>query len=1059
MPIKLESGISSIDTLKTPPVMRRLIGFFKPVILRRASAVIGVWGEAGIGKTFVSQNLLTEVAIKSLSVHATIKHTDLARAIPQHARTAAWAGQLLKRISLTGETAAASRFASSIAAALCALAPFALHVEDLHETNPEQLEFWVLLAQAVKRSKGVMLLVTSRTPPPEPFHNQQLESLNRATSDLLLEAEFKMKLPPEAIEWIYAQAAGNPLFTLEFGRFLARTGQLWNDGQDWHWRVPAGNLMPVSIQAVIEQELGRFREHKALINTLEAKAILPMNSSLLLWASVAGLEVKELLAAITELEHHGVLLNAEFIHPLYRETVARQLSSNRRRDLSRRALEVLEHEDVRLAASFIKQANLEPADALAFLTRAAAKATDSGDMSQAASFFAQASEHVHGEARGELALRAAKGLRGANFIFALQLTEIALEMLPENLEVIYELAEMYAANGQIIDAERILERIPTTLRDRPEHWEHLIFIQSWSGNPSEALKLWLEHPHWQEIASPNTIYRVAFSMPQNQERQKLVQKTLECKNLIPLEQAKLLSIIAWVHYEESRLAQAIEVFTQVIELAREAGNRVGEAAMLGNRSNAYYDLDKLEECKSDLEASSKLQAEDGDSLGYAISQQNLAGVFIDHGEYQRAEQTLLEALEVLKSVTHSEFLVDCQAKLTTLYVSWQPPHGKIMALKHAKASLEVARNLELPRAIRKGLDSLAAAETLSGQYALALKYADEASEVYRTNGFGYSCSSQRERAAALEGLGEIGAALQCYQEAANHALETEPLKTQHLIGLEIDRLSRNPQKAPERLAYFEQYGFKYATNLVKKYFPELIENLDPVLANEIQTAPISNPLQLEVLGLTCIKQNDQPTSRGGAKRLELLTSLLEARILGRSEVSQLELIDTIYNETREDQAVQSLKKMVQLVRDQFRRGVIQTTQNGYALGAIKSDAEQFLETGDTTLWRGIYLEGVRLQRNDESVPEVLYHALKTRIKSILELDPKEAARVSRILLEAEPYDTDTLELSLRALRANQNHRSLTRVYTDAKTRFLEVNEHLPERWQDFLEARETVLNP
>jgi hypothetical protein len=39
---------------------------------------------------------------------------------------------------------------------------------------------------------------------------------------------------------------------------------------------------------------------------------------------------------------------------------------------------------------------------------------------------------------------------------------------------------------------------------------------------------------------------------------------------------------------------------------------------------------------------------------------------------------------------------------------------------------------------------------------------------------------------------------------------------------------------------------------------------------------------------------------------------------------------------------------------------------------------------------------------------------------------------------------------LQALRASDNHRSLNRVYEQAKERLLEVGEQLPEDWKVFL---------
>ncbi|PZA06044.1 MULTISPECIES: hypothetical protein [unclassified Meiothermus] len=69
---------------------------------------------------------------------------------------------------------------------------------------------------------------------------------------------------------------------------------------------------------------------------------------------------------------------------------------------------------------------------------------------------------------------------------------------------------------------------------------------------------------------------------------------------------------------------------------------------------------------------------------------------------------------------------------------------------------------------------------------------------------------------------------------------------------------------------------------------------------------------------------------------------------------------------------------------------------------------------------------------------------------MLEPDSREASRLGRILLEAEPYDREALWLTLEALRRTGNHRSLSRLYAEARARMLEVGEALPERWQSFL---------
>jgi hypothetical protein len=53
-----------------------------------------------------------------------------------------------------------------------------------------------------------------------------------------------------------------------------------------------------------------------------------------------------------------------------------------------------------------------------------------------------------------------------------------------------------------------------------------------------------------------------------------------------------------------------------------------------------------------------------------------------------------------------------------------------------------------------------------------------------------------------------------------------------------------------------------------------------------------------------------------------------------------------------------------------------------------------------------------------------------------------------LLLESDPYEQTYLGLVLKALRANQNHKSLSRLYDEAKTRFTDVGEKLRETWQE-----------
>ena len=281
---------------------------------------------------------------------------------------------------------------------------------------------------------------------------------------------------------------------------------------------------------------------------------------------------------------------------------------------------------------------------------------------------------------------------------------------------------------------------------------------------------------------------------------------------------------------------------------------------------------------------------------------------------------------------------------------------------------------------------------------------------------------------AVVGFGQIGRVVQ-----ANRA------------GLDLDRLRNDLESARGRLDWFRERGMINSVNQGLRLFPELTNDV-------IETHPETRTVaQLQVLdNMQMLIAGKSEPVRGG-KRKELLALLLEARIMGRSEVSRLDLFDALYPDASEAQASTTLASLVFHLREQFGPNVVLSSDTGYALGGITSDAETFLETGDTRLWRGAYLEGAELSVG-ETVRETLHLALRHRAESLLQTDPDETIRVGRLLCSADPYDLESLRLILRALRFSTKHKSLTRVYTKARADLLEIGEVLPERWADFLEG-------
>jgi DNA-binding SARP family transcriptional activator len=115
---------------------------------------------------------------------------------------------------------------------------------------------------------------------------------------------------------------------------------------------------------------------------------------------------------------------------------------------------------------------------------------------------------------------------------------------------------------------------------------------------------------------------------------------------------------------------------------------------------------------------------------------------------------------------------------------------------------------------------------------------------------------------------------------------------------------------------------------------------------------------------------------------------------------------------------------------------------------VGSDIEEFLQMGDTHLWRGPYLPG--FNGWNANVRDGLLLALRLSAEAALQTNPAEAERLGLIWLEMEPYDADALRLTIRAQHAQGKVRAVTRTYQQAQVRLFEVGETLSETMEDFL---------
>jgi tetratricopeptide (TPR) repeat protein len=1016
---------------------RRLVG----LAVRRPGLAVGLWGEAGIGKTHLTQALLSETPINSVSVRSTQAMDVVVGVIPTPKRPSVWLERAAERVR-QGQPLKVEALVQTLAGLLSANAPLIVHVEDLHEAGPEQLEVWTQLALAVTRTRGVGLIATSRVSPPNGFEAFKLEPLDRFASDAALEVEAGGILPVEACAWIFEHARGNPLFTLEFFRFLSRHGFVWNDSRRWRWRAPVRSVIPITVEATIERVIAEAGSNIETRMALKARAYLDsLEPNLKLkpevWAHVAGLQSEALERAERNLRARGVLNESGFVHPLFREVPVNGLNARDRKLFANQALEVL---PIGIAAVFIADAQLGPERSLELLKRAAEASNAPGR------WLALAVEYSSGLDRSRLALEAARELTATDLHQAQKQFRLALEGNSDpaiTLEFI-----VFLSPHQPVEAKALFEALPKDLRTSAQGLVARFQMMVAGSDVSGIIDCWRNEFGSSSDLSPDALVHVIQSLTLSdrcEEAISLADGVLARSDLSPWQRARVMNRKYNAHGQANRSVQALELTNHVLKWLASHG-LPGRDMILHDRAMYRTHLGDYRVARTDYEEALQLARAIGrtsNEMGIYLALGQLHGEF---GEFALAEEFLLEAFDYLVCHPIGENLCDTTNALIELYVAWRDrPSSGLLAHKYVRLSLEYADATGFPAYLAASRTFAGFAELEYGSPSRALELALEALGFRAMDHqfYGRWFPTWLE-AKARSKLGEQARALGLLEQSIAGFGQIGRVVQVNLAGLDLDRLRNDPESARDRLDWFRERGLTNAVQAGLRLFPELA-------SAAIKASPQARTgVQLQVLGSVQMLIAGKPEPVRGGKRKELLALLLEARIQGRSEVSRLNLFDALYSDDSEAQAGAALSSLVYQLREQFGPNTVLSSDGGYALGGVTSDAEAFLEAGDTRLWRGDYLEGLNLERSD-TVRETLHLALRRRADSLLETDPTEAARVGRLLCEADPYELESLRLTLRALRASANHKSLKGTYARARAGLLEIGEVLPERWADFLE--------
>jgi hypothetical protein len=1006
-----------------PSDLERLQKRLAHLPMQRQGFAVCLVGEAGMGKTHALQTLRRALPYPSHTLHANQNLAALLHLLPRPKRLALWLQKNLERQDSSLPT---------VLGLLEALAPCAVLLEDLHENSSP---VWLELAQAIAQCPKIALICTSRQP--VALESIALTPLEPQGSQALLERELGAVLPESAAAWIYQKAQGHPLFTLEYLRFLARLGALWNDGARWHWREPNSPAMPTEVEVLLEERLLEANLEGLGQNLVWAVAYLEIKLNIVhddLLLAICGLDNSQLEAQQQQLRHLGIWGTGRFVHPLLRQVAFGQ-GRNYHARFAKAGLEAL-RDQPELAVRLLEDADLATAQQAALWRSSAEKLQHQPSL--AAQYRLNAAALLDGQEKVSLLLEVVKDIGLGEPQKAIEIAQSILAV--PNLEpegfctAIYALCHGLSTttrNLAVVEAE--LQRLHDTERQSARFVLHLLGYKMLCGQAAAALELWEQHPevHTNADFVVQTHLLSAWLMTGQFERVQTYSQHLLDSEISERQRMNVLNIraIAFAQTGQLEAAEATQQLAIVVAKQTNQPNAVG--TLLFNRALTLERRGERQAMRQHAEEATTALTQAGNLAMASQAQVLLANQDLEAGEYSLAQNRLETSHASLKFGTVSPYLVGLELTLAHFHRERRLPYSRTLAQKFARDALTHATLLEQPK-----LQAAAQSQIVLAAPKPDLEMAQNALAVLRDLPEASSVYAHAAVATALE-FAQPEAAANAWTRSANRADALGFGFDAQLLRLEVARCQHNQQQAATLHDWFLERGLLHGVNVAKVHFPDL------ETAQAASATPTSAQPTLTVLDT--MRVGNEPVK--GRKRQELLLHLLEARILGQPETTTLALLDKLYPNQAETEAQIALRQLVFKTRAAHGVNTILTTPNGYKLGEPTSDLERFLHTPHLGLWRVAFPLFGSLE-----VRDTLHQTAIQCAQSRHESAATEVVSAMRLLLESDPYDVAAIGLACRALHHLGNPSALKRFYSTQKAKLLEVGEVLPEDWSDLVGA-------
>jgi len=329
--------------------------------------------------------------------------------------------------------------------------------------------------------------------------------------------------------------------------------------------------------------------------------------------------------------------------------------------------------------------------------------SNSGRMEEAREALRNAAQRGEGLSRADsLFITAREAMSTGEIDRAIEAFELLVQLLPNNLSAVYELAEAYEMKGDWEGAIRNLERI---IELDPKF-----------------------------VSALFAMGRVNIKKGSGQEALDFLYRALSLNSLLGNDEgrATVLNAIGLAEYMLDRYDEALKHYDESLEVKRRIGDRRGESATLSNMAVVYQVRGDFEKCIEIYEAALGISRELGDERGTAENLINLGTAYEETGAVEQALESYKKALKIEADLGDRMAEILCLNDIGNVYLI----QGKLDdAEVYFQRALEARRQLGEKKGIAISLNYLGNIERVRGRHDKAVSKYLEALKIAKEIGW------------------------------------------------------------------------------------------------------------------------------------------------------------------------------------------------------------------------------------------------------------------------------------------------------------------------------------